>query len=343
VVLLSSAAERIGGAGTGPASHQPAGTVAAVTGHHHHPGPAATTSPSARRRALALALGANAVLFVVQLVAALAFGSLALLADTAHLATDVVALSLAMVALMLSARPASGRTTYGWERAEVLAALINAVMLVAASGWIIWEAVHRFSSPETINGPAVAIVGGLGLLVNAGSAVAIARVSGQNLNLRGAFLHLASDAVGSLGVIVAGITVALTDATWIDPAISLAITALVLVATFSLVRDAASVLLERAPRGVDTTAIEAALGSQPEVEAVHHLHVWSLGSESAALSAHVVLQGEPSLHDAQLVGNRLRELVQERFGIEHATIELECHDCADTVHQSEPTATPHSH
>lgn len=326
----------------GSATGIPTGTVNGVTAHHH-PGPAAATSPTARRRALMLALLANAVLLVVQLVTAITFGSLALLADTAHLATDVVALGLALIALVMSGRPATARTTYGWERAEVLAALANAVMLVAASGWIVWEAISRFSHPHSVDGLGVALIGGLGLVVNSGTAVAVARVSGQNLNLRGAFLHLASDAIGSFGVIVAGIVVATTDATWIDPAISLAITALVLVATGSLVRDTVSVLLERAPRGVDTTAIEDALAADDDVAAVHHLHVWSIGSESAALSAHVVLNGEPTLHDAQLVGNRLRAVVHDRFGIEHATIELECHDCADTVHGNAGPAEIHSH
>ena len=310
--------------------------------HAHTPADAAAT-PAARRRALTFALAANAALFVGQLVAALAFGSLALLADSAHLATDVIALTLALVALRLASRPSSARASYGWGRAEVLAALGNAVLLVAASGWIVWEAVHRFSNPESINGTAVAIVGAVGLAVNGASAVAVARVRGGNLNLRGAFLHLASDALGSFGVIVAGVTVAITGADWIDPVISLAITALVLGSTWSLVRDATSVLLERTPRGVDVDAIEAALNAQSDVEAVHHIHVWSLGSESAALSAHVVLRGEPSLHDAQLVGNRLREEIQDRFRITHATIELECHDCADTVHESAPSPRPHSH
>ncbi len=314
-----------------------AGTVDRVTGHHHAPGSTATASPDARRRALTLALAANAALLVVQLVTAVTFGSLALLADTAHLATDVLALGLSLTALLISARPASARTTYGWARAEVLAALANAMLLVAASAWIVWEAVRRFSEPHSVDGVGVAVVGALALVVNAGSAWAVGRVSGGNLNLRGAFLHLVSDAIGSLGVVVAGVVVATTGADWADPAISLAITALVLLATWGLLRDATSVLLERAPRGVDSVVIETALRAQPEVEAVHHLHVWSLGSESAALSVHVVLTGEPSLHDAQLVGNRLRELVSSEFGIDHATIELECHDCADAVHGSGPT------
>jgi cobalt-zinc-cadmium efflux system protein len=305
-----------------------------VTGHHHDHGAAhgSTATPAARRRALVLALVANAGLLVVQLITAIAFGSLALFADSAHLATDVVALGLAFVALRLSARPASARTTYGWERTEVLAAMANAALLVAASVWITIESVDRFSHPGHIDGTGVAIVGALGLVVNAGSAWLVARVSGQNLNLRGAFLHLASDALGSLGVLAAGIVVAFTDAEWIDPAVSLAITALVLAATWSLVRDATAVLMEQAPRGLDAEAIEAALLADPRVEAVHHLHLWSLGAETPAMSAHVVLAGEPTLHAAQLVGNDLRAELEHEFGIDHATIELECHDCADQVH-----------
>jgi cobalt-zinc-cadmium efflux system protein len=137
------------------------------------------------------------------------------------------------------------------------------MLLVAASVWIVWEAVDRFSDPHSVDGVGVAVVGALALIVNGGSAYAVGRVSGENLNLRGAFLHLVSDTVGSLGVVVAGVVVATTDAEWADPAISLAITALVLVATWGLLRDATSVLLERAPRGVDATVIETALRANP--------------------------------------------------------------------------------
>jgi cobalt-zinc-cadmium efflux system protein len=304
-----------------------------VPGHHHHDAAeASSATPAARRRALVLALAANAALLVVQIVTAIAFGSLALLADSAHLATDVVALGLALVAVILGSRPTSPRSTYGWERAEVLAALLNAVLLVAVSAWIVWEAIGRFSDPEPVDGVGVAVVGALGLVVNAGSAWLVARVRGDNLNLKGAFLHLASDALGSFGVLVSGVVVAVTDTTWIDPVMSLAITALVLAATWSLVRDATEVLLERAPRGMDGTEVETVLLADPRVEAVHHLHLWSLGSETPALSAHVVLTGEPTLHAAQLVGNELRAALGDRLGIDHVTLELECHDCADTVH-----------
>ena len=313
-----------------------------VSGSHDHAGSSAT-SPAARRRALTIAIGANGALLVVQLVAAVAFGSLALIADTVHLATDVVALLLALGAQILATRPASARTTYGWDRAEVLAGLINAFLLIAASVWIAVEAIGRFSDPHDVDGLGVAIVGGLGLAVNAGSALVVARATGSNLNLRGAFLHLAADAVGSLGVLVAGVLVFTSHADWADPAISLFITVLVLVAAWSLLRDATGVLLEQAPRGMDAAAIEAALVEVDDVQAVHHVHVWSLGSETPAISAHVVLRDEPSLHDAQLVGNQLRTLLVERFGLEHATLELECHDCAQSVHGSAAAVAPDSH
>lgn len=304
-----------------------------MRGHEHrHQHATAGTAPDARRRALVLALVANAVLLVVQLVTAIAFGSLALLADTAHLGADVVALVLALVGQMLATRPPQARTTYGWERAEVMAALANSLLLVGVSVWIVWEAIDRYSHPHAVDGAGVAVIGGLGLLVNAGSAIVIARSSGANLNLRAAFWHLAADALGSFGVILAGLVLVVTDADWIDPTISIAITVLVLLAAWSLLRDATSVLLERAPRGLDPAAIEDALLGAAPVAAVHHVHVWSVGSETPALSAHIVLRDEPSLHDAQLVGNDLRAMLAERFGLEHSTLELECHDCPDVAH-----------
>lgn len=319
--------------------------MAGVSGHHgHQHAPAGPASAAQRQRALIVGLAANGGLFVVQLVAALAFGSLALLADTAHLAADVVALTLAIIGLRLATRPATARTTYGWERAEVLAAMVNSLALTAVSVWIIWEAIDRYSHPEPVDGLGVAVVGAIGLAVNAGSAWFIGRSSGANLNMRAAFWHLASDALGSFGVIVSGIVLAIWPAAdWVDPTISIAITLLVLVAAWGLLRDATSVLLERAPRGLEAEAIEATLLAADDVEAVHHVHVWSLGSETPALSAHVVLRDEPTLHEAQIVGTRLRDLLAERFGVEHATLELECHDCAEPAHRIGPAGLRDSH
>lgn len=302
--------------------------------HHAHTAPAAgsTTTYQKRVRALQVALVANGAFLVVQVVAGIAFGSLALIADSAHMASDVVALALALLAQKLTTRPASNRNTYGMLRAEVLAAQANAAALVLISGWVIYEAVQRFSNPQSIDGLGVVIVGLLGLGVNAGSAWIISRSSGDSLNLRGAFLHLASDAAGSFGVVIAGVVVMATGADWVDPLVSILISILVLVAAWHLLRDATRVLLEGVPKGLDVDAVERALGSADGVEAVHHLHVWSIGSETPALSAHIVLTGELTLHAAQARGDALKTQLADQFGIEHATLELECHSCDDDEH-----------
>lgn len=286
----------------------------------------------ARLRALRIALIANGAFFGVQLAAGIVFGSLALIADSAHMASDVVALAIAIVAQALATRPASTRNTYGMLRAEVIAAQANAAVLVLVSGWVVYEAVQRLSHPESVDGLGVLVVGVLGLLVNAGSAWVIARSAGRNLNLRGAFLHLASDAAGSVGVVVAGIVVLVTGADWIDPVVSILISILVLIAAWQLLRDATRVLLEGVPKGLDVAAVEHALVTADGVDAVHHLHVWSIGSETPALSAHVVLRGELTLHQAQTRGEQLKTQLARDFGIEHATLELECHACEDDEH-----------
>jgi cobalt-zinc-cadmium efflux system protein len=204
---------------------------------------------------------------------------------------------------------------------------------------VVFEAVQRFSDPEPIDGLGVLVVGALGLAVNAGSAWVIARASGGSLNLRGAFLHLASDAAGSVGVVVAGAVVLATGADWVDPLVSILISVLVLFAAWQLLRDATRVLLEGVPKGLDVDAVEQALKGADGVEAVHHLHVWSIGSETPALSAHVVLAGELTLHQAQARGEQLKHELADRFGIEHATLELECHACDDDDHDGTRSRT----
>jgi len=294
-----------------------------------------------RARALWIALVANGGFLVVQVVAGIAFGSLALIADSAHMASDVVALGVALVAQRLVHRPPSARHTYGMLRAEVVAAQANAAVLVGVSVWVLVEAVQRFGTPTDVDGLGILVVGVLGLAVNAGSAWVIGRVGGDNLNLRGAFLHLASDAAGSAGVVVAGIVIMATGADWVDPLVSILITLLVLAAAWQLLRDATRVLLEGTPKGIDVETVEGALAGAPGVDAVHHVHVWSIGSETPALSAHVVLGGEQTLHDAQLACDGLKQMLAERFGIEHATLELECHACADEGHEVDrPAGAP---
>jgi len=256
--------------------------------------------------------------------------------------SDVLALSLALIALILAQRPPTERHTFGFERTEVLAAQANGVLLMVSAIAIVVEAVRRLEHPQAIDATGVLIVGGLGLAVNVGSAVVVARAAHGNLNLRAALWHLASDALGSLAVVLAAIGTVLFDAERLDSIASIAIAVLIVVGAWRLLRDSARVLLEAVPTGVDVGAVRAALTEQAGVEAVHHLHVWTSGAEHTALSAHVVLSGPLSLHEAQERSVGLKRVLAERFGIEHATLEVECHACIDDeVHALSPSAHEH--
>jgi cobalt-zinc-cadmium efflux system protein len=298
--------------------------------HDHDHGHAHGIDPHGRARALRLALVANAAYLVVEVVGGLATRSLALLADAAHMASDVAALVVALVAQHLLSRPATDRHSYGLQRAEVLGAQANGVALVAVAVWIVVAAVHRLGSPADVHGDGLLVVALVGLAINVGSVVVLQRSAGDSLNMRGAVLHMGLDAIGSVGAIVAGIA-ALGGADRVDPIASIAIAVLVLWSAWGLLRATAHVLLEGTPRGVDPDVVTDALLDADGVEAVHHLHVWSLASDVPALSAHVVLAGELTLHEAQAAGDRLKGLLDDRFGITHATLELECHPCEDPL------------
>lgn len=289
-----------------------------------------------QRDALRVALVVNAAFLVVEFVGGLAFHSLSLLADAAHMLSDVAALAIALTAQRLLARPATVAHTYGLQRAEVIAAQANGAILVLASVWIVAEATRRISVPAPVAGRGLLAVATLGLLANVGSAALIARVRGRSLNLHGALMHLVFDALGSIGAMGAGLAVVLWGATWVDPAVSILLAALVLWSAWELLRETVHVLLEGTPRGVDVREVERLLLAHPAVEAVHHLHVWSIASDVPALSAHVLITEDVTLHQAQMLGDELKAVLEERLGIEHATLELECHVCAPEAAGIEP-------
>ena len=295
--------------------------------HDDHGGHTHGIGRGLQRRALWISLVANAGFMVAEVAGGLAFRSLALLADSAHMLSDVAGLAIALTAQRLIDRPATARHSFGLQRAEVLGAQANGLTLVAVAGWIVFEAVRRIGEPADVVGLGLLIVATLGLAVNVGSALLLARAQGHSLNMRGAFIHMVVDAAGSVAAIIAGIAVLAWGAAWVDPAMSIVIAALVLWSAWGLLRDTAQVLLEGTPRGMDAATVEAALAGDAEVETVHHLHLWNLASDVPALSAHVVLRGEVTLHDAQASGDRLKALLDRRFGIAHATLELECHPC----------------
>ena len=286
----------------------------------------------APRTAIVVAVVANSVLLVVQVVVGLSLGSLSLLADSLHNASDVVALLVALAGSALAVRPATARRTYGLARAEVLAALLNGSVLLALTAWVVVEAVSRLGHPSHVDPLPLGLVGLLGLVVNAGSAWYLARRGGSSLNVRAAFWHLAADALGSLGVVVAAVVIWATGAEWADPVASLLISVLVVVGVVQLLRETVGVLLEQVPPGIDPDVVVASLAAVDLVESVHHLHVWAIDSEHTALTAHLVLADGTDLHGAQTAADAAREVLYQQYGIDHATFEPECHDCGDVAH-----------
>jgi cobalt-zinc-cadmium efflux system protein len=289
-------------------------------GHHH----------ASSGRILRVALAANGVLLVVQVVGAVAFSSLALLADAGHQGSDVAALLIAVVAQAIAGRAPSDNYTFGLRRAEVMGALLNAVMLLAVAVWVVVEASRRIGDPPDVSGWGVLLLGMAGLLVNGGCAWLLHRSADRSLNVRGAALHLTGDAAGSVGVVVAGLAVVLWSADWVDSAVSYLIAGLLLWTGTGLVRRTTRVLLEGTPPGMDVEELSALITADERVNGVHHLHVWSVDSTTVALSAHVEVAAD-SLHDAQLVATHLERQLALR-GVDHATLALECHPC-DSDHE----------
>jgi cobalt-zinc-cadmium efflux system protein len=271
------------------------------------------------RRALAIALGLVAGFAGVEAVAGVAADSIALLADAAHMVSDSLALGLALFAAWLALRPATPDRSFGWRRAEVLAALANALVLVVLGGWIVWEAVGRLSDPQGVTGGWVLAAGIAGLLVN----LAAARVlhgAGSGLNVRAATLHVLADLASSAGVVLAGIVVLTTGWEYADPIAGLVIGVLVIASTFRVLRETVGVLLEEAPAGMDTRAVGAAMASTEGVVGVHDLHLWTITSGFPALSAHVLVAAGADCH---AIRRELEVLLRDCFELTHTTLQVE--------------------
>lgn len=293
-------------------------------GHHH----GAPTGPGRETR-LAIAIGLNVGIVVAQVVAGVVAGSVGLLADAAHNLTDVLAITVALVAVRLARRPRTAQRSYGYHRATVLAALFNAASILAVSVVVVVEAVQRLADPQPVEGGVVIVVAGLGAVFNGIAALVVFDRSGD-LNMRGALLHLISDAATSVAVALCGAVILVTDGWyWLDPAVALVISVVIAWQGWGLARSAVDILLESTPSGLDAATVADRVATIEGVEAVHDLHAWSLSSEVAALSAHVVVAGHPTLEEAQVVGERIKATLAHDFSIAHATIELECEPCAD--------------
>ena len=280
-------------------------------------GGAMDRGPQSRR--LWIVLGLTAAFMVAEVVGGVLSNSLALLADSGHMLADVGALALSLIAMRMALHPPSPDRTFGYVRMEILAALVNGATLLLVSGWIVWEAWGRLGAPQEVDGPLMMAVAGVGLIVNVVGAGLLHSHAHENLNVRGAYLHVLGDLLGSIGAIGAGALILLTGWTPIDAIVSIAIAGLIVLGAWRLVKEATGVLLEMVPAHVDMEDVLEDLQSIPNVHNVHDLHVWTLTSGFVALSGHAVLD-DPTHHQRVLDEIRAR---MERRGIGHVTFQLE--------------------
>lgn len=279
-------------------------------------------------RRVTIALVLTGLFMIVEVVGGILSGSLALLADAGHMLTDTMALALAAVAFQVGKRPADGRLTYGYQRFQILAAFVNGLSLLFIVGWILYEAFSRFLSPREVLGQTMLIVATAGLVVNIISFTVLHGGDKENLNIRGAALHVAGDLLGSVAAIVAAVVIIYTGWMAIDPILSVAVAILILKSAWVLVKRSAHVLLEGAPEWLDTDAMQTRLVAQiPEVVSIHHVHVWGITPQDLMLTMHVQINIEPE-NPTDCI-RRVKNLLREEYAIGHSTVEIETDVCAD--------------
>lgn len=287
-------------------------------GHDHGAG--------ANSKRLAIALALTATFVVVELIDAWWFNSLALLSDAAHMFTDTAALAIALVAIKVGEKPADDKRTFGYRRFEILAAAFNAILLFLVAGYILWEGIGRLREPQEVQSLGMLAVATAGLIVNLISMRILAPAKDASMNVKGAFLEVWADMLGSAGVIAAAILIWLTGWQWIDPLVAIGIGLFVLPRTWLLLRDTMNVLLQGVPRGFDLQAVREAIGAVPGVAGVHDLHLWSLAGSDGTLTAHVTLAENAA---ADPVRSAVSEMLEQRFEIHHATLQMETSPCED--------------
>lgn len=283
-------------------------------GHHHHHG-----DPSSQGRAFAIAIALNSVFVLVEFFYGFIAHSTALMADAGHNLSDVLGLMLAWGAAILAQRKPDGRYTYGLRSSSMLAALFNAMLLMLACGAIAFEAVQQFLAPAPVAGATVSVVAAIGIAVNGLSAWLFMAGSKDDLNIRGAYLHLAADAAISLGVLLAGLAVMTTGWTWLDPAVSLVIVALIMLSTWSLLREALRLVLAAVPDNVDAAKVEQFLKGSAGVSEVQDLHIWAMSTSETALTARLVMPGG---YPGDSALDAIQDQLRSRFAIHHSTLQV---------------------
>lgn len=291
--------------------------------HAHAHGSSSTTR-------LGGAAAVNVGFAVVQVAVGLALASVAVLADAAHQVVDAVGLVTALVALVLARRPATDEMSFGWGKADALGGLVSGLLLLVSVAWIVWEAIGRLSDPAEVSGAGVIAIGVAGIVVNGGSVLLVGH--GHELSVKAARLHLLADLLGSVIVVATGALLAAGVWDGVDPVASLLLSALVVHATWRLLRQASDELLDRAPGSATPADVRAALADLPGIADVHHVHSRSLGGGRLSVTAHVVVDGRQSLHAAQSHIGEVSRTLAERLGVAHTTLQLECHDCDDDGH-----------
>jgi len=289
------------------------------SGHAHGPG-GHSHAPASFGKAFAIGIALNTAFVIVEAGYGYASNSLALVADAGHNLSDVLGLVVAWVAATLAKRPPSPRFSYGLRSSSIMAALFNAIFLLIAVGMITWEAIQRFSEPQPVAGVTVMAVAAIGVLINGFTAFLFMAGRKGDINIKGAYLHMAADAGVSVAVVVAGLLVMLTGWQWLDPVMSLVIATVITVGTWGLLRESVSMSLDAAPLSIDPAAVGAFLMERPGVTEVHDLHIWPMSTTETALTAHLVM---PSGHPGDAAMRSVAKELEERFGIAHPTIQIE--------------------
>lgn len=272
------------------------------------------------RKRLAMTLSVTALYMFAEIIGGILTNSLALMADAAHMLSDVASLGLSLFALWLSTRPPSPRLTFGFQRSEILAALMNGSTLVGLSFFIFYEAFQRFKSPPEVQGLGMTAIAFGGLLMNLFGLYTLGKSKDHSLNIKGAWLHVMADAVGSVGALVAGLLIYYTGWLWVDPAVSVLIAMLVIQSSWTLLRDSVRVLMECAPGHIDVEEVRKSMEGVSGVVDVHDLHVWTISSRLDALAGHVVIGRS---EDSGVILQALRQVLVDRFGLRHVTLQLE--------------------
>jgi cobalt-zinc-cadmium efflux system protein len=297
------------------------------SGHNHAHGHVPTGSDGKVSRLFKISLILTAAFVVFQFAAGLWVNSLALISDAGHNLTDAMALAFSWFALVLARRSPDNRKTFGYHRAGILAATLNAATLVLIAFYVFYEGAQRIIHPEPVEGGVVAIVAAVAFLLNGGIALAFVQASKHDLNVRSAFIHILGDALSSVGVIIAGLATLFTGLVIFDPLVSILIGVFILWSSWSIIKEATNVLLEGIPTGLDMVSLMRDLMAIPNVNSVHDLHVWTLGGSNRMLSCHI-LTNETTLHEANTTVQQIKTMLIDKYQIHHATIELECENCS---------------